>query len=437
MKIAILGAGLTGLELGKSINKLIKNYIIFEKESEIGGMCRTNKTGDYHWDFAVHALYSHYKEAMSYFFSLPIDYEYLERKVKIFHFSNHKKLRIIEYPFETGIKELPINERWDCILGYIIAHFSKKKNLVNLEEWIDCHLGKGIAKYFMVPYNNKIWNCRLNEISTKLISSKIEPAPLIEFILSALGKPIVGRAYQAKFIYPKGGIKKLIDFISRDLKENISLNTNIERLIRKENKWIIVSNGRMIETTDIVVSTIPLVELLKKIDVLGIKKEYKELKWNNTFFIMIGLKPGHHFKLVHNYHWVFFKDKEFFYRITLMHNFSPDFLPAAVIEVTQKDGLLDNDLDQIRDRVINDFIQQGMIASFDEIETTDIKLLKYTYPIPIVGLDEIKEEIRRELEKYNIFLLGRNGRWDYINMDQVILDVKDFVREKLNRLCSN
>ena len=45
MKIAILGAGLTGLELGRRLKEYGKDFIILEKESQIGGLCRTNITG--------------------------------------------------------------------------------------------------------------------------------------------------------------------------------------------------------------------------------------------------------------------------------------------------------------------------------------------------------------------------------------------------------
>ena len=38
MKIAILGVGLAGIELGKRLKKLGKDFIIFKKESEIEGM---------------------------------------------------------------------------------------------------------------------------------------------------------------------------------------------------------------------------------------------------------------------------------------------------------------------------------------------------------------------------------------------------------------
>ncbi|MFC1590045.1 protoporphyrinogen/coproporphyrinogen oxidase [Candidatus Omnitrophota bacterium] len=432
MKIALLGAGFTGLELGRKLKEAKKDFIILEKESQIGGICRTNRTGRFFWDFAVHAIYSRSEDAMNYFYSLPLDYQHSDRNVKIFHSGNSKKIYILEYPFEIGVKDLPGKDKLECIQGYVAARMKKNKNYSNLKEWIDNRLGSGIAKHFMDPYNKKIWNCDLSKISDKLVSIKIEPASIIEFISSIIGKRTVGRAYQAKFIYPKQGIQKLTDFTAKDIMDKIYLNSGVEKLNRCNNKWnIITSNG--IHEAEAIISTIPLVHLLKIIDIEGIKKEYDVFNWNNTFFVMVGLKKGHDFRLINNCHWVFFKENEIFYRITLMHNFSSEFPPALIAEVTQKGDVLNMSENKITDRVIKDLVRLGIVKK-RQIEETDIKLSHYTYPIPTVGLENVKKILRDELAKHNIFLLGRNGYWEYINMDGVVLSVQNFLAKNLQLL---
>ena len=194
---------------------------------------------------------------------------------------------------------MPLKEKLECILGYIAVRV-KKKEFHNLREWIDNRLGFGIAKHFMVPYNNKIWNCELSDISEYLVVSKIEPATAIEFVKSALLKKTIGREYQAKFIYPRNGIQALCDHIAKGIKDNISLNTSVEKLSKKGGKWIITAASGSITKADMVISTMPLGELLKKIDIDGIEKGYDELKWNNTFFVMIGLKEGCSFSLIND-----------------------------------------------------------------------------------------------------------------------------------------
>ena len=144
---------------------------------------------------------------------------------------------------------------------------------------------------------------------------------------------------------------------------------------------------------------------------------------------MVGLKKGCNFQLIKDCHWVFFKEDEIFYRITLMQNFSLDLSPTLVAEITQKGDILGETEDEIKHSVINHLIKLGIVGSIDHIAEVDIKLVNYTYPIPTIGLETAKATIRSILEKYNILLLGRNGNWDYINMDGVILKVKEFLEK--------
>ena len=55
-KYLIIGAGISGLTFA---NYAKKDYLIVEKENEVGGYCRTIKRGEYIWDYAGH--FFHFK----------------------------------------------------------------------------------------------------------------------------------------------------------------------------------------------------------------------------------------------------------------------------------------------------------------------------------------------------------------------------------------
>ncbi|MFC1808331.1 protoporphyrinogen/coproporphyrinogen oxidase [Candidatus Omnitrophota bacterium] len=425
--VLILGAGLAGIELGRRLSETNDNFIILEKENQVGGMCRTNRTGDYYWDFAVHALYSKEKTIMDYLLSLPIDYEHHKRHVKIVH-SYKGKRRLLDYPFESGIKDLPLSHKLECVFGYLNC-VKRKKDNASLRSWIDTHLGPGVAKHFMIPYNSKIWNCQLCRISSSLVSCKIEPASLKDFLLSALGKSVVGRAYQAEFVYPVRGIQELIDYSARNIQPHIKLDTIVDRLRRDHDRWVVTTSDGSEYCAETVISTIPLVELLKKVDVKGVNESCDVFKWNNTYFVMVGLKQGCNFEFIKDCHWVFFKEDEIFYRVTLMNNFGKDSPPTLVAEITKKDDINSEDEECIKDLVLSNLLSLGIIADKNHIAIVDIKLLNYTYPIPTPGLESVKKDIADNLKQQNLFLLGRNGNWDYINMDGIINKVEKFIEE--------
>lgn len=436
MKTIILGAGLAGLELGRQLKSRGEDFLILEQEAQIGGLARTVKTGDYFWDFGVHALYSPFAEMNDYYRSLPLNYQESRRQVKILHTGPGDKTCLVDYPFEEGVRDLPWPHRLECLWGYIRARSRRQKQYAHLEDWILHGLGGGIAKYFMIPYNQKIWNCELTKISMDLVSSKIHPASVKSFISSVLGKKVVGRVYQARFVYPREGIQALMNFTARDFVEKIVLNARVEKLERKGDRWIVFTKqGR--EEAQRVISTIPLVDLLSMIDCPGLAKEYPEFRYNNTHFVMVGLKPGRAFNLLGNCHWAFLKEDEIFYRLTMMHNFSNQFLPATVVEITQKGQALEMTRGEIMEKVVNDLLRRRVIESRQDVAAVDAHLVRCTYPIPTVGLPAVKAHVTQELQKQNIFLAGRSGHWDYINMDGVIRNVRGFVEQNFSQTDKN
>ncbi|MBD3245594.1 MAG: NAD(P)-binding protein [Candidatus Omnitrophica bacterium] len=427
VKIAVLGGGLAGLELGRRLNEQGKDFVVLEKEPRTGGLCRTNTTGPYRWDFAVHAIYSRSQEAMDFFCSLPLDYQYSDRNVKIVHRKGNGRTVLLDYPFENGIRDLPIREKLECVLGYVFAR--RKKDVHTLAEWIESYSGFGTARHFMVPYNRKIWNCPLSEISSDLVSVKIEPAAPLEFMKNVFWKKEVGRAYQAKFIYPREGVQALTDHIGRDIQNRVVTNAKVSHLRQQNGRWgIFTTRGQKFEA-DTVISTIPLPELLRAIEMEGIRSHYDQLRWNHTFFIMVGLKDGARFRMIDDCHWVFFKGDEVFYRLTLMHNFSNRFPAAAVAEITDKGRASGMSPEEMSGAVVNDLMRIGVLRSAEDVQVTDIRRVEYTYMIPTLGLAEVKKGIKDTLEARNVFLLGRNGNWEYLNMDNIVLRVRDFVRK--------
>ncbi len=423
MKIVVLGAGISGLQLGRELNKNRKEFIILEKETEVGGLCRTMKTKKWRWDFGVHAMYSKNKEIMRYYRTLPLQYESRNRHAKICHQSKGKNYAL-GYPFENGLFNLPIDEKIDCLLGYIKV-YNKRKKYKHLLEWINNGLGYGIAKCFMIPYSKKIWSCSLNEISMKLVNNRISLVPLKTIIESAFGEETVGKEYQAKFIYPKGGIGELTKTLAEPIRDKILLDAGVYKLIRDSNKWTIYYNGGY-TTADLIVSTIPLIELLKMVDIKGLKNNYKELKYNDTYFIVVGLKTK--FCDYQFCNWVYFDGNEIFYRLTFMDNFDTDFLPCVVAEVTVKGKQNEN---HIKKQVVKDLIKNKIINSEKDIGVVDIHKYKCTYPIPTIGMEKVLGKINSILRKNNILLLGRGGAWKYINMDHAIVEARAFYENKL------
>ena len=57
VKYLVIGAGVSGLTFA---NYIKDDYLILEKENEVGGYCRTIRKGDFIWDYAGH--FFHFKQ---------------------------------------------------------------------------------------------------------------------------------------------------------------------------------------------------------------------------------------------------------------------------------------------------------------------------------------------------------------------------------------
>ena len=113
----------------------------------------------------------------------------------------------------------------------------------NFHDWILKTFGSGIAKHFMLPYNEKFWKQDLRTITADWVSWSIPKPSLDEVVNGALGLTNKGMGYNPHFIYPKtGGIECLPQALARPVKR-IHLNETLESIDPKK-KVVRMASGR-------------------------------------------------------------------------------------------------------------------------------------------------------------------------------------------------
>ena len=158
-KFLIIGAGITGLAFAKEIGS---DYLIVEKEREIGGFCRTIKSGGFIWDYAGH--FFHFKDPkMKQFFLDTIeesDIIYREKHTKIVYHGD-----FIDYPFQSNIHQLNKDEFIDCL--YDLFNKKEKESYDSFLDMLYGKFGNSIVEKFLRPYNEKLYAVHLNELDSK------------------------------------------------------------------------------------------------------------------------------------------------------------------------------------------------------------------------------------------------------------------------------
>lgn len=428
-RVAIIGGGVAGLALGGALNRRGIDFQLFEANNQVGGLARTFNTGRFRWDLGVHALYSKIDRVKQLFHDLPIEYQYCHRDVKICHVYKNI-IYPLDYPFENGLSGLPPEDLRECLEGYKEAKASGKVTFENLADWIKNGLGSGFSRVFMTPYNRKIWDVPLNQISMDLVAGKIEPEPYEKVLKCALGARIEGRSYQAAFLYPRAGIQEFSNYLASCCGGRIHSDMKLEQIETSRDGYSLwFANGESRVGYTRIVSTIPLKNLLGMIPWSDISLYAEKLHHNSTIFVMVGLKPDASFENFGHSHWSFYPGDEVFYRLTMMHNFSDMFPQACVAEHTVHGNKLP-DNDSIIKKVVRDLLRLGILKSEADVQTISIRYEPCTYPIPTIGLRRTKVKISSFLMQKKIYLLGRSGNWDYINMDQVIDQVDAFLKKE-------
>lgn len=429
--ICILGAGLAGLSAAYHLKD---NYIIFDKENYVGGLCRTEFTDGFGFDYAIHILYSR----DPYVINL-IQSKLLKDNLTIQPRSSwiYSKGIYTRYPFQANTYGLPVETVKECLLGVIAATYENRHlNPKNFEEWVYATFGEGIAKHFMIPYNKKQWAVDLKKMTDAWIRDRVMTPALDEVIEGALIDQKRKFGPNAVFWYPKeGGIEALPQAFLKLLdRSKIHLNSEVVKIYWKERK-VVLRNATEEYSYDKLIYTLPLPRLINLMSPdlpMALKEAVERLEYNTIYGINLAVKRGG----ISDKHWIYFpEDKYLFHRISFPMNFSPSMAPkgcsSITVEVAESRHRKIPKGKRLVERVISDLIMARVIEKDDQIELKSILILAPAYIIYTHTHQKDVDLIREFLEKNNIFTCGRFGKWEYLNMDHSILSGKE-AAEKAN-----
>jgi len=159
-EVVILGAGLTGLSAAYHLKQ---PYEIFEKEQEIGGLCRSICRDGFTFDFTGHLLRFNdhrIKDLIEDVCRVP--WVLHQRRASIY---THRTY--LPYPFQAHLSGLPQKVTCECLLGLLRAQQQAHvfQPARNFEDWVIKNFGPGIARHFLLPYNRKIWQADPSEMT--------------------------------------------------------------------------------------------------------------------------------------------------------------------------------------------------------------------------------------------------------------------------------
>lgn len=417
--VVIIGGGLAGLSAGYHLAE--ESPTLFEREKVVGGLCRSFKQDGFTFDCTGHLIHlrnPYTKELVARI--LPDAFNAHERLASIY-----SKSVSTPYPFQANTYGLPPEVVKECVIGFVESMQAGIDGAPqNFRDWTLRTFGSGIAKHFMLPYNEKFWKQDLRNITSDWVSWSIPKPTLEEVVNGALGLTNKGMGYNPKFIYPKdGGIDCLPRALAASI-ANIHSGESVERIDPKR-KVVRLTGGRE-EHYDSLISTLPLPLVFRMLSDTPdeLRKDAERLSAISVLNINIGVDRAG----ISDQHWIYFpEDQYIFSRVGFPMNFSrsvaPEGTSSIYIEITHPAHSKPN-IEEAFDRSITDLQRCGILEPGDRILTRHVLDIQYAYVVFDVHRQARLQILLDYLESRDIFAAGRYGRWEYFSMEDSILSGK-------------
>jgi protoporphyrinogen oxidase len=429
LKIAILGAGISGMALARFLQQggvPMGSLHLFEAGPVAGGLCLSKTVDGFTYDVAGgHILFSKDAHAMQWMKDeAGGDDAFVER-------DRNTKIRFedrwVHYPFENGIGDLPKDANFDCLKGYVEAWHARKMTgseaPADFKNWIRWRFGDGIADHFMDPYNKKIWKRPLEQITSDWVAGRVPDAPVEDVLRAAVGIRTEGYTHQSIFYYPKtGGFQGITDGLAGTLESQIRLNTPVTSVRRKGDGWSVND-----EDFDVVVNTIALTYLPEIIEGLpdDVARAMRELEYNGLVTYLVAMDREEH----PNLSWIYLPQKKQgpANRVTYMSNYSPGNAPEGktsfLIEITTPGG------QPFPGQELEHEMLQGLevagLLKRDEILFTDRSQVNHAYVVFDHEYQRRRGLVLDWMESQGLNPLGRFGRFEYDNSDQCVIKARE------------
>jgi len=433
--VVILGGGLAGLSCAYHLRRPLQ---LFEREREVGGTARSYTVDGFTFDFTGHLLHLH------------TDYtkKLIRRLLRGNIFECQRRTWIYSkgvytrYPFQANLYGLPAQVIEDCYVGLRRSKRTygpdplgqKEGPPLTFGEWCQRLFGGGISRHFMIPYNQKLWTVRPEEMTPDWCGQFVPQPKLEDVLVGSLTDQQKAFGYNARFIYPKrGGIQRLAQGMAHGL-SNVNLGVSFEKIFWEEQK-VRLDTGKTVDYSHIV-STIPLPELLKRLEPFPseIIQPFQRLRWTSIHNINIGVRRAR----ISDKSWIYFPEKSFvFYRVGFPMNFTPHVVPkgcsSMYVEVSHRPDARPLDAagkKSLWRKVRQGLIQCGVLKASDTFAVVSFLPIRYAYVLYDRHRTEALSVLFPWLQNVaRISSIGRYGGWKYSFMEEAILEGKKAAEE--------
>ena len=418
----IIGAGPTGLVTANELTKQGWSVEIYEALDRVGGLCRTFHWNGYNLDIGPHVFHTPNNMLVEYwkdnFGDLLIEGKYWAKNVQGKNFD-----KFYDYPLSwESISKYPKKIKTNIINEINAISADSKAKASNYEEYIDALAGKTLRKMFFERYPEKLWGMSVKDMTADWAPKRVnifdKKALFFKGQWTAVGKNGAGPVYEriADEIRNSGGDIYLENQI-----------TKIETSNGAITEICTVDKKIQVENTDIVVSSLPIVSLIR---MLG---HSTKLKYRGVMIFYLDCMKKR--ILPKDAHWLYYDSKEvYFSRITepkqMKVNVPSSEKTLLTIEVpfTVGNELDKKDIGEITKEIIEQVEKIGLITKSDVVDSTMVKE-KFVYPLQYQGYSKELARVNSIIgDVKQLYSLGLGGEFNYADTQIIFEKAFDFAK---------
>jgi protoporphyrinogen oxidase len=450
-KVIIIGAGLAGLGAAWDLSERGVHPLVIEQMPFVGGMAGSIARDGYIFDFGIHGLFASQKgnEAVVKRVRGLLGDELFQVQKKTSIFFNG---RYVNYPlrFRDMFRALDWHQMIACFLDFSVTRIRRrlghKIDEESFEGWIKSHFGGALYDIYFGPYAEKVWGVSCARLSSAQLLRRVTTVSLWDIVKKA-ARRLVGLSAERKaeysqqpqaFLYGRRGAGVMAERIRDVVERNggrFLLEHRVEGIdLTPDNRVASVrvrdkSGTERVLECDYLISSMSLPRLVRSLNPPPPKETLlasDELRYRALLFINILLRRPR----VYDAQWVYYSDgRTIFNRVNEYPNlgskhFAPEGRTSLSIEVTcfEGDDTWNRSPEELFERCMNDLKSLNLVRD-EDVEGYFVTKLPNVYPLFEIDTERHLAMVMEYLSGIRNFrTVGRQGRFIYMNMDEVLLD---------------
>ena len=431
-RIAILGAGITGLTLAFKLSSEGNDITVFEKSKNIGGLARTIKFNEQYYDLGPHEFCTNNPVIVKLLHEL-LGKDFLVCTKKA---AQHFRGKYVDYP----IKPLHFSRQIEASLFFKVLFevcYYRMKSLIweyedySFKNWVEKRYGKTMYATYFGPYTKKVWGVDPDQLDPRTASDRIAFNSVFDILYQTaqfifLKKEqynSIHNPLKSQFYYCRSGIGKLAERLAERCKEQgcvIMNDWDIKKVRIRESRIdeIVNSSNESANDFDFYINTIPITVLEKAIEPNLV---CSDLFFRSMIFCLLEIPKNQ----LTPFHWVYFPEAEIsFQRMTEFSHFKADMTKPGYTGICLEISCFEDEpVWKLSDADVLNMVKEelkalGLLKDLNGIQGM-IHRERFVYPVQISGfLEKIQLSLNRLKDIKNLITTGRQGLYKYCNMNE-------------------